>query len=168
MGMVSMESKEEYIMSFFTTNYSELNTIKAGQYEVVINEIREDAAKTGTKFLNFFLKVRTDVNQAAKGEMIFQKVYQNKETHQYPPKILLAICQAVGVPENANFNSLQDLMNALTRRPVKVKVDLREFNGQEQPEVKAWSKSDFPQILQVKTQEVKHEQQQRQTNAIPF
>ena len=138
----------------FTLDFSKADegNVADGTYETVISTVAEDAAKTGTEFLNFDLIVRNDVDQKFKNSHIFQKIYRNKETGKYPEGRLMAIAKAAGLNDGKHYNSFEDFCNDFQGQPIQVTVrtNTSEYQGKTYTDLNVtrggWKKTAFPQV----------------------
>lgn len=123
-------------MSFITTDYSNLEennygALPTGNYEMIINKAHEDATPSGAETLKIDLIVRNDVqnvpalaetNGKYANRYVFMDNWKRKATNEYDLKNFQYILKAVGVKEGTPINSIDDFINAITRKPVKVYV----------------------------------------------
>lgn len=139
-------------MAEFTLDFSKANdgNIKDGTYEAVISTVKEDAAKTGTEFLNFDLVVRNDIDQQYKNSHVFQKVYRSKATNKYNQGMIMTIAQAAGMTDGKKYSNFEEFQKDFTGRPVKVNVRTRERDYQgtkyTDTEVARWAVTAFPKV----------------------
>ena len=123
---------------------SENGIIPEGKYEVIIAKAFEDAANSGTKFINLHLVVRNDIaGQKHQNRYIFGTIWQSKETGQYNSGMLNAIAKALRIENGKRYNSLEELLNDFQGKWCKVTVKHEEYNGNINARVKAWEPSDF-------------------------
>lgn len=129
-------------------NGTESKNVADGTYEAVINEITEDVAKTGTKFLNVSYIIRNDVEQKYQNAYIWDRIWQSKETGKYSQRMLNTLGWAAKLDPNKEYNSLDAVLADLKRKPMKltVKNEKSEYNGQtyENLNIKRTEQSDFP------------------------
>lgn len=123
-------------MSFLTTDYSNVqdnnyDALPTGEYEMIIANAKEDATPSGAETLQLDLVVRNDVkNVTALSETngkyanrhVFMDNWKRKATKQYDTDGFMTILYAAGVPEGTAINSIQDFINAITNKPVRVYV----------------------------------------------
>lgn len=139
-------------MAEFTLDFSKADdgSIKDGTYEAVISSVKEDAAKTGTEFLNFDVVVRNDIDQKYKNAHVFQKVWRSKETGKYNQGRLMAIAKAAGMQDGKHYTSFEDFCNDFTGQPVKITVrnSTREYQGKtyDDTEIRRYEVSEFPDV----------------------
>lgn len=154
-------------MSFLTTDYSNVqeNTgfepLPTGNYEMIIADASEDATPSGAETLQITLVVRNDLdgvagmeetNKKFKNRRIFNDNWKRKATHQYDMDGFQSILKAVGVPEGTSVNSVDQFIDLLIGKPVKVYVKQEEntYNGETKMvnRVAPWnySETDFPSV----------------------
>ena len=123
-------------MSFLTTDYSNVqdnnyDALPTGEYEMIIASAKEDATPSGSETLQLDLVVRNDVkNVPALAETngkyanrhVFMDNWKRKATKQYDTDGFMTILYAAGVPEGTAINSIQDFINQITNKPVRVYV----------------------------------------------
>jgi len=139
-------------MAGFTLDFSQANdgNIADGTYEAVINHVNEDAASTGSEFLNFDLIVRNDIDQPYKNSHIFHRIWRAKATGKYNQGMIMAIAKAASMQNGKHYNDFDDFMDDYAHQPVKVTIknETSEYNGKtyENVNVKRWQTTDFPQV----------------------
>lgn len=123
-------------MSFITTDYSNLKTsgfeaLPTGEYEVIINNAQEQATPSGAESLQLDLIVRNDVknvpelaktNGKYSNRHVFVDNWKRKATNEYDTASFMYILDAVGVPEGTPINSVNDFMDLIRKKPVRVYV----------------------------------------------
>lgn len=159
--------RKEYIMSFITADYSNLKgnngsyaPLPQGEYEMVIKSAHEDATPSGAETFQIDFVVRNDLNgvpalSETNGKYhdrhVFMDNWKRKATNQYDLKNFPYLLKAVGVPEGLELNSLDEVIEVIEGKPVKVfvKKETNTYNGNttERNTVALWniSKSNFPQ-----------------------
>lgn len=131
-------------MSFITTDYSKISNnnyeaLPTGEYEMVIRQVMETATPRGAESLQIDLIVRNDVQQvpalaATNGKYanrhVFMDNWKRKATNQYDLEGFMYILEAVGVPEGTPINSIDDFIDLLTGKPVRVyvKKEVDDYN----------------------------------------
>ena len=122
--------------------------IPDGKYEMVIKEVIEGEAQSGTKFIQFSLVVRNDIEQPRQNAVVFHKVWQSKETGTYNQKTFNTIGWAAQMDENKKYKKMEEVFADLANKPVLVRVknETSEYNGKtyENRNVKSWEISQYP------------------------
>lgn len=121
-------------MSLFSVNYEaadQFSSIEDGTYEVFVSYAEQSASQGGTDFLDIRLKVRDDFTQKFRNNLIFDKVWINKQTLQYPEWALQRYAKAVGIPENVEVQSIEHFLELIKGKTLKVTVknEQSEYNG---------------------------------------
>ena len=121
-------------MSLFSVNYEaaeQVSSVENGTYEVVVATAEQSASKSGTDFLDIRLKIRDDFQQKFRNNLIFDKVWINKETLQYPEWALQRYAKAVKIPEGVEINTIEQFLDIIKGKTLKITVknEQSESNG---------------------------------------
>lgn len=121
-------------MSLFSVNYEaaeQFSSVENGTYEVVVATAEQSASKSGTDFLDIRLKIRDDFQQKFRNNLIFDKVWINKQTLQYPEWALQRYAKAVKIPEGFEINTIEQFLDIIKGKTLKVTVknEQSESNG---------------------------------------
>lgn len=121
-------------MSLFSVDYKEADqfaSIEDGTYEVFVHSAEQSASKSGTDFLDIRLKIRDDFQQRFRNNIIFDKIWINKETLQYPQWALQRYSKAVQLPEGMEIQSIEQFLELIQGKTLQVivKNEQSEFNG---------------------------------------
>lgn len=121
-------------MSLFSVNYEaaeQFSSVENGTYEVVVATAEQSASKSGTDFLDIRLKIRDDFQQKFRNNLIFDKVWINKQTLQYPEWALQRYAKAVKIPEGVEINTIKQFLDIIKGKTLKVTVknEQSESNG---------------------------------------
>lgn len=156
-------------MSFITTNYQNnkeqqsFEPLPSAEYEMIIKSAMENATPSGAETLQITLVVRNDLDNAMPesngkhhNRYVFNDNWKRKATKQYDVDSFQYILQAVGVPEGTQINSIDDFINVITGKPVRVYVKkaIDKYQTEKQGtevytnEVAPWNyqKSQFPAV----------------------
>ncbi|HFI0454321.1 TPA: DUF669 domain-containing protein [Streptococcus suis] len=140
-------------MGLFTVNYEaaeQFSSIEDGTYEVFISHVEQSASKSGTDFLDIRLKIREDFQQKFRNNLIFDKIWINKETLQYPEFALQRYAKAVKLPENIEIQTVEQFLNLIKGKNLKVTVknEQSEYNGKtyDNLNVKKYEQSELPPV----------------------
>src|SRR5690625_3203383 len=131
-------------MSFITTDYSKLergnfDALPTGEYEMVIRQVTEKATPSGAESIQITFIVRNDLVQVPElsktngkyaNRYVFMDNWKRKATGQYDMEGFMYILQAAGVPEGTPINSLDDFIDLLEGKPVRVyvKKEIDDYN----------------------------------------
>lgn len=176
-------------MSFLTTNYSALSdndysAMPTGEYEMVIQRVERKTTQNGKEAITFWLVVRNDLTKVPElaeqngkyaNRYVFDDHWKRDINGQYQLDVnnLMYVLQAAGVPEGTNFNSFDDLVNALANKPVRVNVkkEFDDYNQKDTNTVAPWnySKSKYPVVNHTWKDDTEdnQSQQQQQTTSVP-
>jgi hypothetical protein len=127
-------------------NAATADVIAPGTYEVIIKAAYEDVTKSSNKpFIAVNMVVRNDVKQNFTNFMIFYKLWKRKEPTKADMAVkgfsvgkLMGLAKAAAIPNGTKFETLDDLLNALVRKTLKVTITHDgEYNGQPNVNVKS-------------------------------
>lgn len=112
-------------MALFSVNYEaaeQFSSIEDGTYEVVVFSAEQSANQYGTDYLDIRLKIRDDFQQKFRNNLIFDKVWINKQTLQYPEWALQRYAKAVKIPEGVEINTIEQFLDIIKGKTLKVAV----------------------------------------------
>lgn len=131
---------------FMNTDYSNntggnYDAVPAGNYEMIINNAKEDATKNGAETLQIDLLVRNDLDKVTDladtnakfhNRHIFMDNWKRKATNQYDLDGFQYILQAAKVPEGTPLHTVDDFIKLIVGVPVRVFVKQEEntYNGE--------------------------------------
>ena len=144
----------------FSTNYENVNDeygiLAEGDYEVIIRNIEERTTKKGSTGLNLSLVVRNDIEQKFKDRYIFYTLWKKKEPTDADKQVqgyifnqIMRLAKSAKLPNGKAYESVMDLCKDLMHRPIKVTLEHREWNGQQQENVKYVNASEYPDCKHV-------------------
>lgn len=116
-----------------------------GDYEVVIKEVKEDKANSGTPYIQIELVVRNDVNQSYKNKHLWFTIWASKETHEYNAKGINTLSKHAGISNGAQFNSVAEWGKFLFNKPILATVKHEEYNGKPRERVSFVGATKVPQ-----------------------
>ena len=135
----------------FTIDYSkakEFGSIKDGTYEVTIDLAKQDATAGGADYLDIRFRIRKDFQQDFQNNIIFHRIFAKKEDGKYPVASIMNLAKAAGIPDGTKFSSLEDYLNQLEGKALKVTVknEKSEWQGKtyENLNVKRLEVTDIP------------------------
>lgn len=138
-------------MALFSVNYEaaeQFSSIEDGTYEVVVAQAEQSASQSGTDFLDIRLKIRDDFQQKFRNNLIFDKVWINKQTLQYPEWALQRYSKAVKIPEGVEVNTIEQFLGLIIGKTLKVTVknEQSEYNGKtyDNLNIKKMEQSELP------------------------
>ena len=81
----------------YTSNENEVKLLTDGEYECVIDDIKEKTYGMENKTcLSIQFRVRSDVEQVGKNRIVFETLYKSKETNDYNGKRIGNLLNACG------------------------------------------------------------------------
>lgn len=135
----------------FTIDYSqakEFGAVADGTYEVTIDLAKQDATQGGADFLDIRFHIRKDFQQEFQNNIIFHRIFAKKEDGKYPVASIMNLAKAAGIPDGTKFSSLEDYLNQLEGKALKVTVknEKSEYKGKtyENLNVKRMEVTDVP------------------------
>lgn len=128
-------------MAFFKVDHdkaSEGGLVTEGEYEVVVFKAFEDAAKSGTQFINLHLIIRNDIEQKHKNQWLFGSIWQSKATGEYHQGMLNGVARALQIENGKTFNTLDELVGEFVGKTARVTVKHEEYNGKTNARIQRW------------------------------
>lgn len=129
--------------------------VEDGNYEVFVNNVKEDATQGGAEYVEFDLIIRNDISdQKFANSHLFHKVWKTKATGKYNMKTFNTMGKAFQLQNGKQYNSFQDLLNDFVNKValVNVKNEESEYNGKNytNTNVKYFNKSKYPNLAHQK------------------
>lgn len=94
----------------YTSNENEVKLLNDGEYECVIDDIREKNYGTENKAcLSIQFRIRSDVEQAGKNRIVFETLYKSKETNDYNGKRIGNLLNACGLPVGESKDTIKEV-----------------------------------------------------------
>lgn len=143
----------------FKTNSSKAseggNLKPEGYYETLIESAKiEDFTKadgTVTQRIKLKYVIRNDVEQKYKNACLFNDIWKKKEPNEDDISIdgfnfgqLMAVSDAVKLPDNKEYESVSALLAELVGKPVKVHLYHNFYNGKKYEKIDEHKPTDFP------------------------
>lgn len=133
----------------FKINYDEANEfeeVQPGDYEVIVAQAVENVTPNGAVHMDIQLAIRNDIKQKFQNQRIFHKVFQKKETGEYPMGFINVMAKALQLPDGKSYAGVEDLLDDFKGKVAKVRVGHREYKDKKYAEVKSWYPTSFPQV----------------------
>lgn len=141
----------------FKANWSEAaqsNSLKPeGDYECLIAKVEERVTKNGKENLNISMVIRNDVEQNYKNGYIFDTLWKKKEPTNADLQVkgysygqIMALGKAAGLPDGKDYDSLEQFLEELIKKPVRVTIKHGEWNGEKREEVSWLNPTKFPTV----------------------
>jgi hypothetical protein len=106
----------------FAKGQDKYELIKEGEYEVTLEQILEATTMSGKKKLDIVFRIREDVEQEHHNRVVFESIWQEKETSFYNRKRLNQLLGTQEVKDGTTFNSIQDIIETLKNAKLRVKL----------------------------------------------
>jgi hypothetical protein len=119
------------IMAFMKVNHNEASSFEPlpeGEYEVVITETKIDKSKEKkTPFIGMTMTIRDepDINPVGRKRKVFHNMYYTDKT----VGMFQALFKALLIPQNQEFESLEDVAREIKGYTVRVKVRHEKYTG---------------------------------------
>lgn len=143
----------------FTVNHKEAaggGIIPAGEYEVIIKDAFAGKTAGGASCINLRLTIRNDCGQELADRTIYDSLYKRREPEQadlavdgYSAKQIQSLSKAAGLPDGKNYSGLEEWMEDLTGRLLRVTVEHENYNGKEKDRVKWRNETQRPNCTHV-------------------
>lgn len=123
---------------------NEFEAVEDGDYEVTLEKVERKIAQTGKKYLNLQLRIRRDIEQPAKGRVLFVKIWANDGDAVYNhAKInhIIVTQKNTGDHYKTDFKTFDDVLQYLHGLNFIVTVEkfFNEFTAKDDNRVKDWS-----------------------------
>ncbi|NLA54556.1 MAG: DUF669 domain-containing protein, partial [Clostridiales bacterium] len=104
-----------------------------GDYETIISQAKFDRTASGKDHIRLTLRIREDVAQPAAGEALEYPIWKRlepsaRDPHGYPYNTLQMLARCAGLQNGREFLGLDQLLEALRGRAIKVRVRHEEYN----------------------------------------
>lgn len=137
----------------FTVNYDDIvegnDLIPVGDYEVIVRSVEERVTKNGKQHISIQLSVRNDIDQKYKNKVVFESLWQKKDTGKYQMKQFNTISKALKIPNGKNYNSLDELISDWMHKVAKIRIKHDVYEGNTNARVSFWSESKFQECNHV-------------------
>ena len=145
----------------FKANWSEAaqsNSLKPeGDYECLIAKA-EECDYTNSKgeektCLNISFIIRNDVEQGYKNGHIFHTLWKRRKPTENDMQVngygfnqVMTLGKAAGLPDGKDYDSLEQFLEELIKKPVRVTIKHGEWNGEKREEVSWLNPTKFPTV----------------------
>jgi hypothetical protein len=106
----------------FEKRPDQYSLIVEGEYEVTLELISEASTMSGKKKLDIAFRIRQDVEQEHQNRVIYEAIWQEKDTNYYNRKRLNQLLGSQEVTDGTTFNSIQEIIDTLKNAKLRVKV----------------------------------------------
>lgn len=128
----------------YTSNENEVKLLNDGEYECVIDDIREKTYGMENKTcLSIQFRIRNDVEQAGKNRIVFETLYKSKETNDYNGKRIGNLLNACGLPVGESKDTISEVCEFCKGAYLLVGIGTRnnEYLGKNENYVKFYGKT---------------------------
>lgn len=117
--------------------------IPEGEYECIIRQVAVDVTRNGTEYIDVPLIIRNDVEEnPRRGGTIYHKLWRRREPTAadlacdgFSAKQIQSLSKAAGLPNGKSYPSMDEWMEELAGKLVRVTVYHEEYKGVEQARV---------------------------------
>lgn len=127
-----------------------------GEYECIIVKCEERTTKNGATGLNFAYVIRNDVEQKFKNGYIFDTLWKRKEptdadksVNGYGFNQIMALGKAAQLSDGKDYGSLDEFINELKNKPIRVTIEHEEYNGKMQERASYKNPTKFPDVKHI-------------------
>lgn len=128
----------------YTSNENEVKLLNDGEYECVIDDIREKTYGMENKTcLSIQFRVRNDVEQAGKNRIVFETLYKSKETNDYNGKRIGNLLCACGLPVGESKDTISEVCKFCKGAYLLAGIGIRmnDYQGKNENYVKFYGKT---------------------------
>lgn len=145
----------------YTSNENEVKLLNDGEYECVIDDIREKTYGMENKTcLSIQFRIRSDVEQAGKNRIVFETLYKSKETNDYNGKRIGNLLCACGLPVGKSKDTISEVCKFCKGAYLLVGIGIRmnDYLGKNENYVKFYGKTKNASKASTLTPEPKQEE----------
>lgn len=130
-------------MSFFKVNHEEAKggefaTIAEGKYEVIISKAEATESQSGNPMVKIQMTIRDDVGQEFQKRILFDNLVFMDKTYWKVQQFT----KALDLPNGTSFADINEFVEMISYKAVKVKVKHEEYKGKTQERVDFYEVSD--------------------------
>lgn len=132
--------------------------IVEGEYEATIEKVVEAQTPSGKKKLDLVFRLRADIEQEHQNRVVFETIWQEKDTSFYNRKRLNQLLGTQEVEDGKKFNSIQEIIDLLTGSKIRIKVIIAfdDYRKMDVNKIAYYTKTQKPN-KKIETQEIKDE-----------
>lgn len=127
-----------------------------GDYECIIVRAEERTTRNGATGLNFSLVIRNDVEQKFKNGYIFDTLWKRKKPTEADLSVngygfgqIMAYGKAAQLPDGKDYENLEQFLQDLLNKPIRVTLRHEEYNGKTQERVSYKNATKYPEVRHV-------------------
>ncbi len=122
-----------------TKGESTFEQIKPGEYEAIVMNYEQKVSSTGKNMVVVDYEIRSDVDQPCQGQKI---LFDNFIVSDNTLWRFQQASKAAQFPDGMEFANYKEWADAFLKKPVRLVVGEREYNGKKFAEVKAFKVSE--------------------------
>jgi hypothetical protein len=133
--------------------------LKEGEYEAVIEAIEIKTLQSGKEKIGIKFRIRTDVEQEAKGRVVFEDIWKEKENPQYfNRKRLNQLLGTQHLHDGMTFDGIESVLAVLKGGFVRIKVAVQfsEYRKEDENKI-AYYKTTTKPAQKIEKKEIKDE-----------
>ena len=126
-----------------------------GDYECIVQKIEERTTMNGKRKFSVWLVIRNDVEQGYKNGLIFHDIWaktpekltaDDESVGGYNFAQLMALAQAVKLPQDKDYPDLSALIADMLNKPVKAHLYHNEYNGKTYEKIDRVTATNYPDV----------------------
>lgn len=106
----------------YSKKEDQYSLIAEGEYEVTLEQITEASTMSGKKKLDIAFRLRNDVEQEHQNRVVYEAIWQEKDTNYYNRKRLNQLIGSQEVEDGTTFNTVQEIIDLLKGAKLVIKV----------------------------------------------
>lgn len=118
----------------YTKQDSEYGLIKEGEYEVSIDKIETKELQSGKKKIAIQFRLRSDVIQDHKNRVIFEDIWQERDTEYYNRKRINQLLGTQDIEDGKVFSNVDEILDTLKGSQLRMKIVV-QFDDYKQEDV---------------------------------
>ncbi|WP_350300620.1 DUF669 domain-containing protein [Peribacillus frigoritolerans] len=122
-----------------TKGESNFEQIKPGEYEAIVMNYEQKVSSTGKNMVVVDYEIRSDVDQPCQGQKV---LFDNFIVSDNTLWRFQQASKAAQFPDGMEFGSYKEWADTFLKKPVRLVVGEREYNGKKFAEVKAFKVSE--------------------------
>lgn len=109
------------------SNKEEYELIPEGDYEVILDSAEIKVPEgNGKRYINCKFLIRTDVEQPQKGRVVFDKIFENKDTNQFDHRKLQKMLLVQGPSGTYTFAGDEELVQFINGLLMNIHISKKE------------------------------------------
>lgn len=152
----------------------EFQAVENGVYEGLITGYDYRITQNGRKSISLNIAIRNDIEQKFKNSNLFYNIWATdkpdvRTIEGYVSFSIATVAKACELPEKINVSSLNELLALFIKKPVRITVEQKEYNGKTYANITKIEQSTYTIINhKFKTEEAPQGFAPVSNNDIPF